>query len=197
MQECPALQYSSQKRTQRRTGLVGHPTPLPISWRASSSRLVLHLCIPRSPTMPIELKPELCGITCHDCHHWNTSHRGTFLIAALTRYILKMGQLGLWLYRWEDPRSGKGLREDLGDDYSVLKTYNFLPEAQKWILPFFSGDGCHSCVKETALGNQSMGKVCVKELSLRWTIDCWAGSAPALCQADTGRPSLFFLAQLK
>lgn len=78
-----------------------------------------------------------------------------------------MGQLGLWLYSWAGPRSGKELREDLGDDCSVLKTCNFLPEAQKWTFPFFSSDGCHSCAKETALGNQSMEKACVKEISLR------------------------------
>lgn len=39
-----------------------------------------------------------------------------------------MGQLGLWLYRWADPSSGEGLREDLGSDYSVLKSCNFVPE---------------------------------------------------------------------
>lgn len=54
--------------------------------------------------------------------------------------------------------SDEGLREDLRDDYSVLKICNILPEAQKWIFPFLSGDGCHSCAKETALVIRAWGK---------------------------------------
>lgn len=193
MQESPALQYS--ERTQMRTGVTGHPTPLQISWRVTSFRLILHLCRLRSLREPIEFKPELCGITTHNCQHWNSSYRATFLIGAhcsLFWCIQQLGQLDLWLYRWAGPGSGEGLREELGDDYSVLKSCHFLPESQKWILPFFSGDGCHSFPKETALGNQSVGKACGKELSLRW-----ARRAPALCWAGTGRPSLFFLALFK
>lgn len=174
------------KREHKREQDSGHPIPQQIIWRVSSSRLILHLCRLRSLTEPIEIEPELCGITSHDCQHWNTSHRGTFSVAAhcsLSRYMQHWGQLGWWLYRGADPGSGEGLREDLGDDYSVLKTWNFLPEAQKWILPFFSDDGCPSCAKETALGNQSMGNVCAQEPSLRWAADCWVGRAP-----DTGRP---------
>lgn len=77
------------------------------------------------------------------------------------------GSAGLVAVQVAGPGSGEGLREELGDDYSVLKSCHFLPESQKWILPFFSGDGCHSFPKETALGNQSVGKACGKELSPR------------------------------
>lgn len=101
MQESPALQYS--ERTQMSTGVTGHPTPLQINWRVTSFRLILHLCRLRSLTEPIEFKPELCGITTHNCQHWNSSYRATFLNGAhcsLSWCIQQLGQLGLWLYRW-------------------------------------------------------------------------------------------------
>lgn len=68
-------------------------------------------------------------------------------------------------------------------------------EVQKWTLPFSNDDGCYSCANKTALGNRSMRKVSVGELSIKWAIDCCAGKAPALCQADLGRASLFFVAE--
>lgn len=82
-------------------------------------------------------------------------------------------------------------------DCSLLKTCNFFSEVQEWMLPFFNDDGYCSCVNKAALGNSGARKVSVKELSIKWAIDCCAGKAPVLCQVDPGRASLFCLREFK